>query len=105
MFANELKPIQLKTANPVIGGMPDISYQQKKHHIDNGASLFVFSDGVYEVEKLNGSMWSFNEYVSLLSDHISNGHNSLDDLYDKILRITKGNVFEDDYTILKATFR
>jgi sigma-B regulation protein RsbU (phosphoserine phosphatase) len=104
LFGNKSKSIQLKTDNFVIGGMPDISYKQKKHYIDNDASLFVFSDGVYEVEKQNGKMWSFNEYVSLLSELMPNKYKSLKDLYDKIIRINKEDVFEDDYTILKVDF-
>ena len=49
-------------------------------------------------------MLSFNEYTSLLSDYMSDGSKSLQDLYNKTLKISKEQVFEDDYTILKANF-
>ncbi|MGV7224905.1 MAG: PP2C family protein-serine/threonine phosphatase [Nitrospinales bacterium] len=104
LFENEQKATKLKTANFIIGGIPDVSYQQEKHFIGKGASLFIFSDGVYEIEKHNGSMLSFNEYTSLLSDYMSDGSKSLQDLYNKTLKISKEQVFEDDYTILKANF-
>jgi sigma-B regulation protein RsbU (phosphoserine phosphatase) len=53
MFSNQ-KPtsrnmIRLRTHNNVIGGMPDIQYHQNIQHIELGASLYLFSDGVYEM--------------------------------------------------------
>ena len=104
LFTNEQKIIKLKTANFIIGGMPDVSYQQEKHFIGKGASLFIFSDGVYEIKKHNGSMLSVNDYITLLSEYMSDGSKSLEDLYNKTIKISKGQVFEDDYTILRANF-
>ena len=73
-----------------------------EQNVDIGATLYVFSDGVYEIEKKDGSMWRFSEYVSLISSLNSDEHDSLDNLYDQTLQISKGETFEDDYTILKV---
>ena len=104
LFTKESNVTQLKTRNFVIGGMLDVAYEQRIQSIDIDASLYVFSDGVYEIEKEDGSRWSFGEYISLLSSLNSDEHNSLDSLYGQILQISKGGVFEDDYTILRASF-
>ena len=104
LFNKESNMIKLNTGNFVIGGMPDVSYQQGEQRIDNDALLFVFSDGVYEIEKKDGSMWRFSEYISLISSLSSDEHDSLDNLYDQTLQISKEDSLKDDYTILKVVF-
>jgi sigma-B regulation protein RsbU (phosphoserine phosphatase) len=104
LFTNEKEIIELKTGNTIIGGMPDVSYQQKKQTIDNGATLYIFSDGVYETERQDGSMLNFTEYVTLISSLNSDEHNSLNNLYKQTLQISQRETFEDDYTILKVLF-
>jgi serine phosphatase RsbU (regulator of sigma subunit) len=104
LFSNEMHMIKLSSGNSVIGGLPDVSYSQKVQKIDIGASLYIYSDGVYEIEKKDGSMWSFNDYLSLISDLNSDEHSSLDIFYEQTIQIGKGEAFEDDYTILKAVF-
>ena len=104
LFMNESNAIELKTKNFVVGGMPDVSYKQKKLNICNSASLYIFSDGVYEVEQEDGSMWKFSDYVSLLSEINSNEQSSLNTLFDQTLQRVNGEKFEDDYTILRINF-
>jgi len=104
LLTKESNVAHLKTRNFVIGGTLDVEYEQKIQSVDTGASLYVFSDGVYEIKTRDGSMWSFREYVSLLSNLNSNEHNSLDNLYKQTLQISEGEAFEDDYTILRANF-
>jgi serine phosphatase RsbU (regulator of sigma subunit) len=66
--------------------------------------LFIFSDGVYETAKHDGSMWSFKEFGLLLSSLNLDEYNTLEKLYDQSLRIADEEKFEDDYTILKVIF-
>ena len=41
--------------------MPDVTYEKSKHLVEEQTKLYIFSDGVYEVEKSDGSMWQFDE--------------------------------------------
>jgi len=104
LFTSESNVTHLRTQNFVIGGMLDVAYEQKIQSVDIGASLYVFSDGVYEIEKEDGSMWGFHEYVSLLQNIYLDEHNSPYSLYNQTLQISKAEAFEDDYTILRADF-
>ena len=61
-----------------------------EQNVDIGTTLYIFSDGVYEIENKDGSMWRFSEYVSLISSLNSDEHDSLDNLYDHTLQISKG---------------
>jgi sigma-B regulation protein RsbU (phosphoserine phosphatase) len=46
----------LRTANNAIGAMTDVTYEKSKHLVGEQTTLYIFSDGVYEVEKSDGSM-------------------------------------------------
>jgi sigma-B regulation protein RsbU (phosphoserine phosphatase) len=96
--------IRLRTHNNVIGGMPDITYQQDVHHVDYGGSLYLFSDGVYEITRKDGSLWRLAEFESFLANPHTQEHEAIDSLYYQTLSINKGEAFEDDYTILKVDF-
>lgn len=52
---NESKYIELRTPNLVIGGRPGTSYHSRKVSIVEGAILYIFSDGAYEVACPDGN--------------------------------------------------
>jgi hypothetical protein len=39
----------LRTPNSVIGGVPDATYEKRKHFVGERTTLYIFSDGVYKV--------------------------------------------------------
>lgn len=64
----------------------------------------IFSDGVYEVEKTDGSMWRFQEFADFLSNVKTGGHSILDRLYNYAKNLGGIEKFEDDFTILEVAF-
>jgi sigma-B regulation protein RsbU (phosphoserine phosphatase) len=62
--ANEIK--ELRTPFLFIGGKPVIDYKSASIEISTPASLYVFSDGVYEVTKPNSALWSLEELKEFL---------------------------------------
>ena len=97
--------ISLKTANAIIGAIPDIQYKKDKHLVGENATLYIFSDGVYEVEKPDGSMWQLSEFVDFMRQSKPTDRSQLDNLYNHIQSINSHDNFEDDFTILVATFK
>lgn len=94
----------LRTPNYVIGGMPDAAYEKKARHIEKQDKLFIFSDGIYEVEKPNGSVWRFSEFTEFLSDLESENLLHLDHLITNVKQMGTREDFEDDVTILQIAF-
>jgi sigma-B regulation protein RsbU (phosphoserine phosphatase) len=45
--------------------MSEGTYQKKECLVGKQNTLYIFSDGVYEVEKSDGSMWRFDEFADL----------------------------------------
>jgi sigma-B regulation protein RsbU (phosphoserine phosphatase) len=95
---------QLRTPNDVIGGISEGTYQKKECLVGEQNTLYIFSDGVYEVEKSDGSMWRFQEFADFLSNIKTNGQSILDRLYNYSKSLGNSDNFEDDFTIVEVAF-
>lgn len=94
----------LKTTNFVVGGIEGLTYIKDKCTVFEGNSLYIFSDGVYEVEKPDGSMWRFGDFVNYIKNIKKDSLSVLDRLYEYTIRIGKSDSLEDDFTIVEVLF-
>ena len=94
----------LKTPNFVVGGIEETNYVKDKCKIPEGNTLYIFSDGVYEVEKSDGTNWHFNEFVNYIKKIKTDGQAVMDRLYDYVRRKGKSDHLEDDFTIVEVVF-
>ena len=94
----------LKTPNFVVGGIESSTYVKAKCTVPVGNTLYVFSDGVYEVEKSDGTTWRFNDLVNFIKKVKTDGQAVMDRLLDYVRREAKSDTFEDDFTILEVVF-
>ena len=95
---------QLRTPNYVIGGMSDGTYQKKECLIGERNTLYIFSDGVYEIKKSDGSMWRFDEFANFMNSFKTGGQSTLDRLYNYVKKLGNSDIFEDDFTIVEVAF-
>ena len=98
------KAVQLRTPNYVIGGMPEVLYEKKECLVGERSTLYIFSDGVYEVEKSDGSMWRFQEFADFINEVKTDNHSILDHLYAYARNLGSLENFEDDFTIVEVVF-
>lgn len=95
----------LHQSGMVIGGMPDVTFSQATVSIGKSNRFYIFSDGVYEILKPDGSMLSYDEFTNFIEKLPSQKNN--EDLM-QILAFCKGFVgdqpFSDDFSILKIVF-
>ena len=96
---------QLRTPNQVIGAMPDATYQKNKQVIGEQSVLYIFSDGVYEIEKSDGSMWQFDEFTNIMNKPGPDNQSRLDHLYQHAKLIGNQENFEDDFTIVEVALK
>jgi serine phosphatase RsbU (regulator of sigma subunit) len=101
---NEFRLIELKTPNFIIGGIPDFKYEKRKYKVNKNSRLYVFSDGVYEVEKTDGSMWRFDEFSEFLEKLRTETQPKLDRLYRYAKSLGNSEHLEDDFTIVEVAF-
>jgi len=92
----------LATKNLLIGGLPGITFTSDVRKLETPCSLFVFSDGVYEVRQPDGSLWGLNRLSGFLREHHNAKDSAIDALYDHVTGLTDDGVLEDDFSILKV---
>ena len=96
-------PKRLGIPSVPIGIMPETRYTSQCCKIDLDSTLYLFSDGVYEIEKSDESMWSLDDWVSFLSDHYSDSLTP-EQLVQKVQELITTKEFDDDCSLLKIQF-
>lgn len=104
LFTGDKGPVSLMTQNVFIGGLPGIAYQEAViDDVSAPARLYIFSDGAYEVDSLDGAMWTLKELESYLANRCGEGGQEIECLYAFLQEMHGKPVLEDDFSMLKVT--
>ena len=55
----------LEADGPAVGMVPELPYETRTIAVADKARLLVYSDGVFEIEKPNGQMWQYPDFVDV----------------------------------------
>jgi phosphoserine phosphatase RsbU/P len=89
--------LYLQTGGAVIGAMPNLKYPSARIQVPSSAELYLFSDGVYEIARPDGSWQSWEEFSRFLQEN----QPPIETIV-KRMRETHGvEEFEDDFSLLK----
>lgn len=95
---------RLKTSGLPIGMFLESSYQEATITIPIPASLYIFSDGIYEVEKDSNSFFTIEDFLCLLKQYHQRSTPDLDQLLRLLSQFYQKSVFEDDISIIQMNF-
>lgn len=95
---------KLRTPNFIIGGDPGTLYQSKVQEVSIPARLFVFSDGVFDITRRDGSIWGFNEFLEFMVQSSKADKSILDSLLSYVQHLSQKVTFDDDFSVLKIVF-
>lgn len=104
LFTDSQPATQLLNRNFFIGGFPKVDYEAAETDVPANARLYLFSDGVYEVDRPDGTMWSFEELQDYLSRPVAEPGAEIDALYKALQEIHSGDVLEDDFCLVRVDF-
>ena len=104
-FNNQPKMKPLQTPNPPIGCIKDFEFEECEVILKDISKLYVFSDGVYEIEKANGEIMSLDEFKGQLLQ-FSDSTEMQSALVLRHLESLKSidMPFEDDFSLLEILF-
>lgn len=94
----------LTTSGIAIGVIPEAEFQNATCQIESYNDLFIFSDGVYEITRMNGSMLTLSEFIELLKKASLRKELTLDEIVQFIQTIQNNKSFADDFSLLEITF-
>ena len=95
----EASPVMLRAPGAIIGGFPEARYTIGKHTLTPGSRLYVFSDGVYELARADGTTVQLEEFVAELGKPATTS--KLDEIMAWATAIRSGAGFDDDVSILE----
>lgn len=86
--------------NFFIGGIKDYKFEESSCLLRTGDSLFIYSDGAYEIRKNETEYFTIDELFDYISANLGND-NILDMVYSLINSINYDTALEDDFSIMK----
>ena len=95
---------RLKTPGVPVGMFPDIKYINSTCKIAANSSLYLFSDGIYEIEQQPGSRWGLEKLIGLLKRYQQTPQRDLQRLLQYVRTWHPNFQFEDDLSILQIDF-
>ena len=96
------QPTPLGTRNPSIGIAADRDVTAARASVAPGSSLFLFSDGVFEITDQEGREWDLSQILSLLPVMAASGGPRM--LYETVRKAARPGPLEDDFSALALHF-
>jgi len=93
-----LRPLQ--TRNLVIGAMPDMPFDARQVQLQPGDSLYLFSDGVFEIVTREGCTWALEDLLPLLGQPVPTGTTEPEHLFKVVQGLARPGPLDDDFSIL-----
>lgn len=95
---------QLEADGPAIGMVPELPYDTRTTTVAEGAQLLVYSDGIFEIEKPDGQMWQYAEFVEKITPELARGGNLIDRHLAFCREMAAADVLGDDFSMVEVRF-
>jgi phosphoserine phosphatase RsbU/P len=95
------KPTMLDSDGPLIGAVDGLEFDSREASVPAGARLFVYSDGAFEISRPDGSMWSFDEFLTTLTARPNGQESRMDALVTAVRKISERDDFNDDFSMVE----
>ena len=94
--------VQLRTPCLPIGMMPDARFTSDRFTMPDASVLYVFSDGIYELNQPGDEIWGLDAFVNLLAT--VDPTVSLDEILSRVQTESGVQTFDDDLSLLRVGF-
>ena len=94
---------QLRTASLPIGMIPEASFTSAQCLIPEAGTLYIFSDGIYELNPATQADWGLEDWINLLMQ--MDAQLDLDQILQQVQVVNANQNFNDDVSLLKIQFR
>jgi serine phosphatase RsbU (regulator of sigma subunit) len=105
-----LVPPDRSAAQPIgtpalmIGVMPDGPYESCRSTVPPGSSLYLFSDGAFEIVTATDHRWTLSDFTPLLLEPSDPAVEEPDRIYRSIRAAARPGPLDDDLSLLVLTF-
>ncbi len=96
--------VTLGASQVPIGMFLESTYTTGLCDVPAGSRLFVYSDGAYEIQRVDGEMWPFENFVEHVAQLPVGGESDLDRLVNHARNLHGRPDFDDDLSIVRIVF-
>jgi sigma-B regulation protein RsbU (phosphoserine phosphatase) len=102
----QIKLAVLEASGPMIGAVPDLEFRTSSISLDSVAKLYIYSDGAYEIERTDKTMWPFGEFLEFMNQgvHGAASDAQMDRLIAHDRELQGRDEFVDDFSIVELQF-
>ena len=97
-------PLPLRTANPPVGVTPAHHYQADVVPVPIDATLYLFSDGVFEINTRSGVRWELDDLLPTLLEAGVPELAETQRIYRSVQKVARRGPFDDDFSVLVTRF-
>lgn len=95
---------KLRTPGVPVGMFPQVKYVDESCNIEESSSLYIFSDGAYEITQSDGTLWTLEGFIQMLVTSQRQFEGKLDQILNYIISLNSKEAFDDDLSIIKMKF-
>lgn len=94
----------LRTPNLAVGVMPDADFAPGRAPVPERSTLYLFSDGVFEIITAAGARWELEDFLPLICAPALPGVSEPERLHAEVRRVARAGGFDDDFSLLTVAF-
>ncbi|HEY9600810.1 MAG TPA: SpoIIE family protein phosphatase [Allocoleopsis sp.] len=102
--ASSIHVHRLKTLGLPVGMFPDADYADECCEVNDLSTLYIFSDGIYEINQPDGTVWGLEPFIQLLAECKSKNACTLDQILHALQAVNPKDYFDDDLSLLEINF-
>jgi serine phosphatase RsbU (regulator of sigma subunit) len=96
--------IALRTRNGLVGADLGTNYRADTISVPPGSSLYLFSDGVFEIVTKEGIEWGLSDFVPRLLEPAASNPGACQRLYKNVRGVAHAGGLDDDFSLLLLNF-
>lgn len=94
----------LKTTGLPVGMLLEAEYVDDSCEVSEASSLYIFSDGIYEIHQPDGNIWGLDSFVKLLGECRIDSSCNLNSILEGVDTLNPKDFFDDDLSLLEINF-
>ena len=105
-----LVPSDRRAAQPLgspalmVGALPNSEFEVHQTTVPAGSALYLFSDGVFDIETGEQERWTQSDFLPLLLGPPLPGTPEAERLYQAVRRVARPGPLDDDFSLMVVTF-
>ncbi len=107
LSSNSATNIQIQQLNSLdlpIGFLPDVEFENAVLEVQENSTLYIFSDGAYEINQPDGNILGLDAFIEILTQCNQENTCNLNQLLANIFTFNAQDNLDDDLSLVKVNF-